>query len=350
MVATIAIAGRAVGDGQRCFVIAEAGVNHNGSVELAKRLVDAALEAGADAVKFQTWVTEKLIVADAPMAEYQKQNVGQDSSQFEMLKQLELSYDDFREIKEYADGAGILFFSTPDEEDSADFLDELGVPLFKIGSGEVTNIPFLRHIGNKGKPIVLSTGMSTLGEVEAAVRAIEATGNRQLVLLHCVSDYPADPADCNLKAMQALKTAFQYPVGFSDHTLGIHVPIAAVAMGACVLEKHLTLDTSLPGPDQAMSLQTGGFAEMVKALNSVQKAMGTGRKTPTNPELDTKLVVQKTIVAARDLPEGKVLQTEDLMVRRASGGLPPEHLDSLIGKRAKQLIPASRAVSLSMLE
>ena len=192
MVDAVSIGGRRIGPGNPCFIIAEAGVNHNGELELAKRLVDAAKDAGADAVKFQTWVTEKLMLPETPLAAYQRENLGQDLSQFEMAKKLELSYQDFRELQSHANRRGILFFSTPDEEDSADFLDELGVPLFKIGSGEVTNLPFLHHLALKGKPLILSTGMSNLSEVEAAVQVIEEAGNQQLILLHCVSDYPAE--------------------------------------------------------------------------------------------------------------------------------------------------------------
>ena len=204
VVESITIAERTVGRRRSCFIIAEAGVNHNGDLAVAMRLVDAAAQTGADAVKFQTWTTQKLVTPGARMADYQKRNLGVETSQFDMLKALELTYDQFRELKAHAERRGILFLSTPDEEDSADFLNTLGVAAFKIGSAEVTNLPFLRHVARKGKPVILSTGMSTLGEVEAAVRTIEDAGNRQLVLLHCVSAYPADPQDCNLRAMRTL--------------------------------------------------------------------------------------------------------------------------------------------------
>jgi len=345
----VSIGKRVIGPGKPVFIIAEAGVNHNGSLEMAKQLVDAAVKAGADAVKFQTWVTEKLVAPDAKMAEYQHHNIGQDKTQFEMLKNLELGYDQFREIKAYADRQGILFFSTPDEEDSADFLEELGVFLFKIGSGEVTNLPFLRHVALKGRPIILSTGMSTLGEVEAAVRTIEEAGNQQLIILHCVSDYPADPGACNLKAMDTLRAAFQYPVGFSDHTLGIEIAIAAVARGACVIEKHFTLDKNLPGPDHAMSLDPEEFRVMVRSIRSVEAALGTGRKRPTPNEMETKRVVQKAIVAAHDIPMGKRLELSDLALRRTSGGLPPRYIKLLIGREVRDTIGANQIISLGML-
>lgn len=349
MVNTVALGTRKVGAGNPCFIIAEAGVNHNGDLELAKRLVDAAKEAGADAVKFQTWITEKLLVPDAPLADYQRHNLGKDLSQFQMAKDLELTYQQFRELKAHADHRGILFFSTPDEEDSADFLDELGVPLFKIGSGEVTNLPFLHHVALKNKPIILSTGMSTLSEVEAAVRTIEDAANQQLVLLHCVSNYPAAPADCNLRAMDTLRSAFQYPVGYSDHTLGTHVSLAAVALGACVVEKHFTLDRNLPGPDHTMSLTPSKLAGMIGAVRSVESALGTGRKWPADSEMPIKEVAQKSIVAAKEIPKGKSLEPDDLMLRRTSAGLPPSYLKQIIGRKTNLPISINQIITTGML-
>jgi N-acetylneuraminate synthase len=346
----IEISGRRIGPGHPCFIIAEAGVNHNGRLDLAKRLVDAAQEAGADAVKFQTWITEKLLAPDAPMAKYQEINTGKQESQFEMCKRLELTQDQFRQIKKHADAKGILFFSTPDEEDSADFLQGLGVALFKIGSGEVTNLPFLRHVAGQDKPVILSTGMSTLGEVEAAVQTIEETGNRHLILLHCVSNYPADPADCNLRALETLASAFHYPVGFSDHTLGIHVAVAAVARGACVLEKHLTLDKTMPGPDHRCSLDVGEFASMVAAIRIVESALGDGVKRPVQSEIETKKVVQKTIVAARAIQAGETISNTDLVLRRSSGGLTPAFLPLIIGRRANRDIESNCCLALDMLQ
>lgn len=349
MVAFMEIAGRKVGPGCPTFIIAEAGVNHNGNAELAARLVDAALEAGADAVKFQTWVTEKLVVPEAPMAEYQRRNLGSQQSQAEMLKRLELSHNQFREIMSYADRRGILFFSTPDEEWSADFLDELGIQVFKIGSGEVTNLPFLKHVASKGKPIILSTGMSGLGEVEAAVRTMEETGNTQLALLHCVSSYPAQPSECNLRVMDTLALAFGYPVGFSDHTLGSTVAIASVARGACVVEKHLTLDTRMEGPDHLLSLNPQQFRSMVAAIRDVEKALGDAAKRPTSSETETRKVVRKSIVAARAIRSGKILECGDLALRRASAGLPPAYLPLLVGRQATDSIPADSVITLDRL-
>ena len=346
----IKIPGRRIGSGQPVFIIAEAGVNHNGDYRLACKLIDAALDSGADAVKFQTWITEKLVLKDAVLADYQRKNLGEKKSQYEMLKSLELSFPTFRRLKAYAKRRRILFLSTPDEEESADFLEKIGVPLFKIGSGEVTNLPYLKHIGRKGRPIILSTGMSTLGEVKAAVRAIEKTRNRNLVLLHCVSNYPTQPSDCNLAAMATLRAEFGYPVGFSDHTQGQSVAIAAVAMGACVLEKHLTLDNRMKGPDHRASLNPTDFASLVRAVREAESAIGDGRKEPTAAELKTKKVVQKTLVTARALRAGVMLRSKDVVLRRTSGGLPPSNLPLLLGRKTRRAVPAFVPIAFAQFE
>jgi N-acetylneuraminate synthase len=340
----LSIAGRPVGPGHPCLVIAEAGVNHNGHVDLAHQLVAAAAGACADAVKFQTWDTDKLVTRDARMADYQKENLGHERSQYDMLRALELSHAAFRDIQKQTAAHNIMFLSTPDEEDSADFLDGLGVPAIKIGSGEVTNLPFLAHVARKGRPIVLSTGMADLGEVERAVRTIEGEGNTQLVLLHCVSCYPADPADCNLRALDTLAAAFGYPVGFSDHTLGSEVALAAVARGACVLEKHLTLDTGLPGPDHKASLDPSGFGALVRAVRLVESALGDGRKRPRPAELPTKAVVQKALVVARPLEAGTRLRATDLVLRRTDGGLPSACLPLVVGRELVRALSAHEVV------
>jgi sialic acid synthase SpsE len=253
-------------------------------------------------------------------------------------------------MKSYAEEQSILFLSTPDEEDSADFLAGMGVAALKIGSGEVTNLPYLRHAAGLGRPIILSTGMSSLAEVEAAVRTIEAAGNQALVLLHCVSNYPADAGDCNLRAMQTLAQAFGVPVGFSDHTLGIEVAVAAVALGAQVIEKHLTLDKSLPGPDQAASLVPEEFAAMVKAIRSVERALGDGIKRPTGDELATKRVVQKSWVAARNLSAGQRLEPGDVMLRRGEPGLAPADLKWVIGRQLRQDLAAGAPINLDLFQ
>jgi len=328
-----------------CFVIAEVGVNHCGRVDLAKKLIKAASDTGADAVKFQTWVTEKLVHRDAELATYQKKNQRKSKSQFDMLKSLELNRVAYQQLKSFAKQCGIIFLSTPDEEDSADFLDSLGVPMFKIGSGEVTNLPFLAYIARKMRPIILSTGMSTLGEVEKAVQAIEETGNRRLTILHCVSNYPADPKDCNLRAMLSLKQAFGYPVGYSDHCLGSSIALASVALGATVIEKHLTLDRRMDGPDHSASMEPEEFAVMVRGIREVESALGDGRKIPTHSELKIKNVVQKSLVTARALRAGRILAMEDLTFLRTSGGMPISQLDSVLGRKVKRSLLSSTPIA-----
>jgi N,N'-diacetyllegionaminate synthase len=338
-----------IGPGERCFILAEAGVNHNGSIELAKQLVSAALEAGADAVKFQTFQADKLVTPDSEMAEYQRRNTRDHSNQYDMLKQLELTHEEFIELKSYADTIGILFLSTPHDEESADFLEELAVPCFKIASGDVPNLGLLSRVALKGKPIILSTGMAYLGEVEAAVRAIEQAGNSNLGLLHCVSDYPADPASCNLRAMDTLAQAFGYPVGFSDHTLGFEVTLAAVARGARIIEKHLTLDRTMPGPDHEASLNPAEFAAMAKAVRAVEASIGDGVKAPVSSELEMRVVARKVIVAARPIPAGRAIVAEDLTLRRGSGGLDPAYMTLIIGRKLRRDIDVNSVINLDLL-
>jgi N,N'-diacetyllegionaminate synthase len=259
----VEIAGSAIGFGHPCFVIAEAGVNHNGDLDTALQLVDAAAAAGADAVKFQTFKADRMISVAAPKAEYQMQTTDASESQLDMVRTLELSPQAHRDLSAYSRERGLLFMSTPFDEESVDLLEELEVPVFKIGSGEITNLPFLEYIARKQRPIILSTGMSYLGEVDEAVKELRNAGCRQLLLLHCVSNYPAAPADANLRAMETMRMAFQVPVGYSDHTPGIEVSLAAVALGACAIEKHFTVDKNLPGPDHRASLEPSELAALI---------------------------------------------------------------------------------------
>lgn len=315
------------------YIIAEAGVNHNGKVELARQLIDAAKVAGADAVKFQTFKTEKILTRNTSMATYQKNNVESEDTQYEMIKALELSYEDFAGLQGYAAEVGIDFLSTPDEEYSLNFLaDELALPWIKIGSGEVTNLPFLRQIASKQKPMILSTGMSTLGEVERAVQVIRESTKQELVLLHCTTNYPCPVEEVNLRAMQTLKQAFNLRVGYSDHTLGSEVPVAAVALGAEIIEKHLTLDKTMTGPDHLASLDTAEFTEMVRQIRGVEKALGNGIKWPNPSEEKIKPLVRRRIVAAHDLAAGTSLDWAHLSFKRADRGLFVEQVDSIIGR------------------
>jgi len=337
-----------IGEEEPCFIIAEAGVNHNGSVELAKKLIDAAKDAGADAVKFQTFKAESVVVKDAQKAEYQKETTGE-GSQYDMIKKLELTEEDFRELADYAEKKDIMFLSSPFDKDSIDLLNELDVPAFKVGSGEITNFPLLRYIAKKGKPIILSTGMSTLGEIEEALDVIRSEGVEDIILLHCVSNYPARIEDVNLRAIETLKQAFKLPVGFSDHTLGITAPIAAVALGACVIEKHFTLDRNLPGPDHKASLEPDELKEMVKAIREVEKALGDGIKRPTKEEEEIKKVARRSIVAKVDIPEGAIVTEDMLDVKRPGTGIEPRYIDMIIGKKAKEDIKKDEIISLKMI-
>lgn len=348
--AAIAVGDRLVGPGHPCFVIAEAGVNHDGDPQRARELIDAARDAGADAVKFQTWVTEDLVAPSAPLAEYQAANTQGDGGQYDMLKRLELSQESFRDLKSYADAHGMRFMSTPDDVKSCDFLCDLGVPALKIGSAEVTNLGYLRHVGRKRLPIILSTGMATLDEVGAAVRTIVAEGNPGLILLHCVSAYPSDPADSNLRAMDTLAETFQCPVGFSDHTMTLDVSLAAVARGACVIERHLTLDRHLPGPDHKASLLPEELTALVRGIRNVEAALGDGVKRPTAGELGTRAVVRRSLVASRNLPAGTQLVESDVVLLRAGAGLGPEHMDSVVGRTTRHAIRQGTPLTWDSLE
>ncbi|MDX9861960.1 MAG: N-acetylneuraminate synthase [Rhodospirillales bacterium] len=350
MVGRIAIADRLVGVGAPCLIIAEAGVNHNGQPALAHALIDAAAAAKADAVKFQTFRADRLAVTSAPKAAYQKRNGPAGESQLEMLRRLELPDDVVRELAVHCRAKGILFLSSPFDEESADFLDALGMPAFKVPSGELTNSPFLRHLAEKGKPLIVSTGMADMSEVEAAVGVIRAADAPPFALLHCVSNYPADPADCNLHAIGALERAFGVPAGWSDHTTGIDIAVAAVALGAAILEKHFTTDRALPGPDHRASLEPGELADMVRAVRRVESALGTGIKRPAASEANTASVARKSLVAVRDLAAGTVISATDLAARRPGTGLPPSRQGELLGRRLKINVAVGDLLTPEMLE
>ncbi|HNV68083.1 MAG TPA: N-acetylneuraminate synthase family protein [Candidatus Ozemobacteraceae bacterium] len=324
---------RRIGTGFPCFIIAEAGVNHDGDLEAARRLVRLAREVGADAVKFQTFQTHRLVARGTAMAEYQKQNLAIDADQAAMLKALELGASEFRELFALGREIGIPVFSTPDEEFSARLLAELDPPAFKIGSGEVTNLPFLRLIGGLGKPVILSTGMSTLAETANAVEALEAGGATEIAILHCVSSYPAPVESLNLRVLQTLAQAFPYPIGFSDHSLGFEASLGAVALGATLLEKHFTLDRSLPGPDHSSSLDPQQFSQYVRQIRNLEAALGNGVKQPAAIELATRAVVRKVLVATRDLKSGTTLAEPDLLAKRSDNqaGVQPADLEKVVG-------------------
>lgn len=323
-----------------CYIIAEIGVNHNGSLDLARQMIDAAVAAKADAVKFQTFFADDLVTKAARKAEYQIANTANADSQYAMLKALELSEDEFAELKSYCASVGIEFLSTPFSEAAADLLERVGVQAFKISSGDLTHLPMLRHIAAKGLPIILSTGMGTLSDIEAALGAITSTGNDKVSILHCVSNYPAAPEDCNLAAMDTIAKAFGLPVGWSDHTLGSAISWAAVARGAQIIEKHITLDQSLPGPDHKASMEPAEFADFVAGIRAIEASIGTGRKYPSAAEQKTALVGRRSIVATRALPAGTVLTAADLKIVRPGTGLAPHQLALVLGMRLARDVAA----------
>ena len=348
--AQVRIGNSIVGAGHPVFVIAEIGVNHNGDLNIAKKLIDIAIVAGADAVKFQTFTADSLATSDAPKAAYQLVTTNAEQSQLEMLRQLELSKDAHHILKEYCDEKRITFLSTPFDEDAADFLETLNVPAYKVSSGDLTNSPLIQHLSRKGKPLIVSTGMATLDEVAGAVSAAQESGCRELILLHCVSNYPAPADQINLRAMKTLQDQFLVPVGFSDHTEGIAISLAAVALGASVIEKHFTLDRNLPGPDHRASLEPAELQSLIKNIRSVEVSLGDGRKLPASGEQDTARVARRSIVAATSIKAGTKLQSESIVLKRPGSGLPPSMLQSLLGKRVLIDIPAGTMIKLEMLD
>lgn len=317
------------------LIIAEVGVNHNGSIEVAKKLINVAKEAGADIVKFQTAKLDSLVSKNANMAEYQKQNMQMEKPQKEMLRDLLLSFDDFVQLAGYCKEIGISFLSTPFDIESIQFLDDLQ-DMWKIPSGEITNYPYLVKIAQTGKKIILSTGMSTIDEVDEALKVLKENGASDIVILHCTTDYPAPFDSVNLNAMLTLKERFEYPVGYSDHTRGIEVSIAAVAMGATVIEKHFTLDRNMEGPDHKASLEPDELGLLVSSIRNVEKAKGTFEKRPMEAELKNRSVARKSIVAARNIKAGEIFTNSNLTTKRPGNGISPMLWDEVIGQQAKR--------------
>ena len=320
-------------DTSKVFIIAEAGVNHNGSLDLAYQLIDVAKEAGADAVKFQTFKAENVVSKLADKAEYQKKTTGLDKSQLEMIKKLELSFDDFVKLKKYCDKKEIMFLSTPFDHQSIDFLCDL-VDIYKIPSGEIINYPYLKHIAAKNKPIIMSTGMANLGEVEEAINTIRSVNSEaKISLLHCTTNYPTPYEEVNLKAMQTLAAAFKLPVGYSDHTLGIEVPVAAVATGAKIIEKHFTLDKKLSGPDHKASLEPDELKKMIKAIRNIEMALGDGIKRPNKSEIEIMKVSRRSLIATRDIRTGEIIKESDIAIKRPGTGILPKFKEIVIGMK-----------------
>lgn len=326
------------------YVIAEAGVNHNGSLELAKKLVDMAAGCGADAVKFQTFKAEESTGQLAEKAQYQQENDPTQESQLDMIRKLELPFEEFTVLKKYCEEKQIDFISTPDGHESLRCLVDLDVPLIKVGSTEVTNLSFLREIAETGKSIILSTGMSSLGEVEKAVQTIWDTGNKKLQLMHCTTDYPTAVEDVNLRAMVTLRDAFQVPVGYSDHTLGFEAAVAATTLGAVCIEKHITLDRQMEGPDHRASMPPSEFKEYVKHIRNTEKLLGDGKKRPTENEKSIMQQVRRSILAVRELKTGTVLTEDMLCFKRPGNGIAPEFSHILIGRALKRDIAKEEAI------
>ena len=319
---------------KKVFIIAEAGVNHNGNVGNAKKLIDVACAAGVDAVKFQTFQTDKLVCKNAKKAEYQKKTTNKEESQADMLKKLELSRAEHLELAEYCHKKNIIFLSTPFDETSVDLLIELNMPVFKIPSGEITNYPYLKKIGQLRKKVILSTGMSTLEEVEDAIDVLKKNGTNDIVLLHCNTQYPTPMQDVNLKAMVTMREKFGCKVGYSDHTLGIEIPIAAVALGATVIEKHFTLDNEMEGPDHKASLNPDELKDMVRAIRNLEKALGDGKKKVMESESENRTIVRKSIVAKTYIEKNQILTEQNITTKRPGVGISPMEWNTVIGTRA----------------
>lgn len=320
----------------RTLIIAEAGVNHNGDLVMARHLIDAAADAGADIVKFQTFKADRLVTASAKKAAYQMVTTAADESQYEMIRRLELSEAMHEQLIAHCKLRGIEFFSTAFDIESLDYLMSLGMERIKVPSGEITNLTYLRRVGSFGKPVILSTGMSNLGEIEAALAVLEKAGmtRDRIFVLHCNTEYPVPMREVNLRAMQSIRQAFGVSVGFSDHTEGIEIAIAAVALGACIIEKHITLDRKLPGPDHNASIEPDELARLVYSIRNLELALGDGIKGPSDSEVKNRLVARKSLVAARVITQGELFSEQNLVAKRPGTGISPMCLDELLGRPA----------------
>ncbi len=335
------IGNKKVGQGQPVFIIAEAGVNHNGRLDLALKLVDEASKAGADAVKFQTFKAEQVVTGSGEMAAYQRRNTGSAGKQLSLLRQLELKDDFYKPIIEYCKKRNIIFLSTPHGGfASVDFLQKLGVPAFKFGSGDLTNLPLLAYAAKFKKPMIISTGMATMAEIKEAANVVQKTGNNQIVVLHCTTNYPCPAKEVNLRAMPAIYKDIQLLVGYSDHTEGSQASVMAVTLGACMLEKHFTLDKNLSGPDHKASATPQELASLVAAVRSAEMMLGSNQKKPTKSELQFLPLIRKSIVAAKDIKKGEKFSIANLSIKRPGHGLEPRHYFKLVGKRATEDIIA----------
>ncbi len=346
----VRIGSRTIGPGRPAFVIAEAGVNHGGDLDQARRLVTAAKLAGADCIKFQTFAAERVASAQAGKAPYQLQTTARDESQLDMLRALELDEPSHRELSEMCERDGIVFLSTPYSIEDVDILERLGVPAYKIASALIVEPDFVRYVADRGKPVILSTGLATLDEVEEAVAVVRSTGNEDLVVLQCTTNYPASAADANLMAMDTMRRQLDVLVGYSDHTVGLATSLAAVALGAVVVEKHLTLDRSLPGPDHASSATPEELTALVHAIREVEAALGDGSKQPSAAEQANSESMRRSLVARTTIPAGAAINSDMLIAKRPGTGIPPRDVDSLLARTAKVDIAADQPIEWWMID
>jgi len=331
----ILIGQKVIGSESAVFVVAEIGINHDGNASQAEKLIDAAAESGADAVKFQSYRVDRLLI---PSRERYAQQMDGAESAYQLLRRCELSWEDQAKLKKHADAKGVLFISTPFDEESADFLDSIGVPAFKIASADVTHVPLLRHVATKGKPVLLSTGMSFLGEVADAIYHLRSAGAKEILLMHCVSSYPASPKHMNLRALQTLRSYFELSVGLSDHSEGIHLPLVATALGAVLIEKHFTLDKNASGPDHKASIDPHDLKLLVKNLRDVEASLGDGRKRPSDAEEESRVSCRRSIVAAVDIRAHETVARWMLTFKRPGSGLEPRHFEKILGMTARRNI------------
>jgi N,N'-diacetyllegionaminate synthase len=342
--------GKNVGAGFPVFIIAEAGVNHNGDPDIARMLVEKAADCGADCIKFQTFKAERVVTENAPKAKYQMETTDRSESQLDMLKKIELSPEHHSDLKKYAEQLGLVFLSTPYNFEDVDFLESMGVSAYKVASGQIVELPFLQRIAETGKPVFLSTGMADMREIEEALRAIRETGNQKTVLLQCTTNYPSLIEDANVRVIPALRSAFHVPVGYSDHTIGEEAAIAAVALGAVVIEKHFTLDKNLPGPDHSSSVTPDELKSLTEKIRRTELSLGSDRKGPSAVERENAPGMRRSIVASRIIRKGDVIHREDISFKRPATGLSPVYYDRIVGKKAAKEIAKDKILQEDMIE
>lgn len=346
----IPIGDKILGDSSPVFIIAEAGVNHNGDLDMARRLVEEAASCGADCIKFQTFKAERVVTADAPKAKYQLGTTNAAESQLDMLRKIELKPEHHRELKQYAENQGLVFLSTPYNFEDIDLLEHLGVQAHKIASGQIVELPFLRKISQTGKPIFLSTGMATMAEIDSALRTIREEGNDRVILLQCTTNYPSRIEDANLRVIQTFKSAFGCLAGYSDHTLGDESAIASIALGARAIEKHFTLDKTLPGPDHSSSMTPEEMKTLVMKIRKTETALGKGQKEPAKIEKENLIGMRRSIVASRDIRKGETITPERITFKRPATGLSPQFYDMILGKKAAKDISFDELLHMDMIE